>query len=240
MIKIDLYNQTGDRDMVPIPIDASDEETFAAIRKSQNRDLLDANGDYLNPTIRFKADDYAVEFQIFRINFKPSSYNDFVNVEPVVIETATATAINSRVLPNTKYYYMFRSVDVHDHISNPSVVYEVEIVKEGDMFFILSDTIELEEKPKPLVPTKAMKRFLTLNPAGHQDVMNSAIFGPEYTSVDDLDLSNGVNIFGNGQIESIFEDKKFKFRVTSKTTGRKLDLNIQFKIEYDKTKKEFV
>jgi hypothetical protein len=135
---------------------------------------------------------------------------------------------------------MFRSVDVHGHVSNPSVVYEVELVKESDMFFLLSNTIDLELAPKPLTSTKVMKKYLNLMPAGHQVVMNSNIFGSQYQSTDDLDLTDGVNIFGDGEIESIFEDKKFKVRLTSKSTGRKLDLNVKFKIEYEKTKKEYL
>jgi hypothetical protein len=91
-IKIDLYSQTGDRDMEPIPINISDVEEFDKIRQSQNRNLTDADGDFIIPTIRFKADDYAAEYQIFRINFKPTSYKDFSGL-PTVINAETATAI---------------------------------------------------------------------------------------------------------------------------------------------------
>ena len=35
------------------------------------------------------------------------------------------------IQPNTKYYYMFRSVDIHSHYSYPSEIYEVEMIEDA-------------------------------------------------------------------------------------------------------------
>ena len=40
------------------------------------------------------------------------------------------------VVPNTKYYYCFRAVDIHDNISNPTDLFEVEMFKEDEVIFL--------------------------------------------------------------------------------------------------------
>ena len=50
----------------------------------------------------------------------------------VVADGATAASKVDDIEPNKKYYYTFRAIDNHGNVSNPSSVYEIEMVKSND------------------------------------------------------------------------------------------------------------
>ena len=90
-------------------------------------------GDRSKP-IRFKADEPATGFEIFKLDKRPRQYLDFAEGEPIRIggeedSPSAASYIDTNIKPNKKYYYTFRSVDAHGKLSNPTAVYECELVK---------------------------------------------------------------------------------------------------------------
>jgi len=112
------------------------------------------------------------------------------------------------ILPNTKYYYTFRSIDLHEHISNPSPVYEVELIDEKGAVKPVIKLISIEpEEPKTFA--KDCQKYIYLKPSLRQ-----------------LNFSEQENE------ESIFsiEDKKkkYKLRLSSKGSGKKIDINFSF------------
>ncbi len=239
-VKLDFNNQTGDVNLDPIFIEPGEKEQFDLIRKNQDRMLKDYDGNLIDSTIRFKSDDYADSFQIYRLDFRPSSYEDFSGNMILDLHTAQAMAYNDSVRPNKKYYYMFRSVDVHGHVSNPSHVYEVEVVSEDDVSFLLTKVIEMKDlKSKATSLTKPLNQFLSISPADFQFAFKRYLQNAEFNSAYDLPLSGDTNIFGEGLEESLFDnDKKYKVRLTSKTTGRKIDINLKFLVEHELTDKQ--
>ena len=81
---------------------------------------------------------------------KPKSYQDFKNgyvkiaetdVNPFTAQSATAASFIDSIEPNKKYYYTFRAVDVHDKISNPSPVYQVEIINDNGTILPISRSV---------------------------------------------------------------------------------------------------
>ena len=65
-----------------------------------------------------------------------------------------------------------------------------------------------------------------IEPSLRQTFLNFDTFDENWTSEDVLNLSEQLE-FGNSE-DKLF-GKKFKIRVTSKQTGRKLDVNVNFK-----------
>ena len=103
----------------------------------------------------YKTDDYVREFQVYRLLEKPETYSDFAGNIVASLKTgqiartsdesirnfkASSASLVDKVQPNTKYYYMFRSVDTHGLVSYPSHVYEVELVdNDGAVYPIIKN-----------------------------------------------------------------------------------------------------
>ena len=176
-----------------------------------------------------------MEFEIFRIDKKPTSYQDFMPSSKNLIATvghgkSNFGFIDSTLEPNKDYYYMVRETDVHKNHSNPSPIYLARIVhKEAEapytifkMFFIE----ELQDKKETFF--KKFMKYIRLQPSLEQRIINEDVLedytGSELKNNQDscFDLSVGIN-----EVKKSVWGRKFKFRFTSKKTGRKFDLNLQ-------------
>jgi hypothetical protein len=189
----------------------------------------------------FGTDDYPAAYQVYRLDRPPESYRDFENNLHATIETsgsaigrATAQSYDDIILPNTNYYYTFRSIDTHDQISPPGPVYKVQMVDNHGLIYpaITTHLVQTRGEKKPL--QKPVRQFLHVGAALAQTLINTdgltsaALENP--TGIPDM--SPGPN--GEG-IWTTYEnsvtpgpDKTFKIRLTSKQTGKKIDLNLNF------------
>jgi hypothetical protein len=131
---------------------------------------------------------------------------------------------------------MFRSVDARGNISNPSSVYEVELITLED------GTSSPKQAVLPLIRAfkfpvfdttktkKDFRKYLMIKPAPNQSVINN---------IETNNVSFGIPLAGDENFKSIFSEKdvtggkKFKLRITSKSTGRKMDLNFEFKQKHE-------
>jgi len=185
--------------------------------------LKDAN-EYM-----FRTDDNPAYFEMFRTTTPPESYLDFKDAEYSLLDTDGLSSVSLRdgLIANTKYYYIFRTIDIHNNLSNPTTVYEIELVSaDGAVYLVVKDY----EFPKPeMKPRKDGRKYLNIAPAFEQSVLNA----PQ-TLNDGFSYANRDPVLGIRDISTFDEDRKFKIRLTSKSTGRKIDLNVKFKL----TKKE--
>ena len=124
------------------------------------------------------------------------------------------------VIPNQKYYYMFRALSYHDTPSNPTAVYEVELIEKSDETKLMVKEYKFPDE-KDYSYTKKMKRFMKISPNLEQLIFNGDFDPQTLNDIGSLErkLFPGKNI-----------TKKFKIRVTSKHTGKKMDINVTFKI----------
>ena len=149
----------------------------------------------------------ALKFQIFRTKNKPMSYTDFE-----LYDTIAETFLKDAVSPNQKYYYTFRAIDVHGHISNPTEVYEVELIDDHGSVKPMIRIFNFEE-PKYFDAVKECQKYLMIKPNLKQLYYNS-----EKDSID--------HMFNDSDTSGV--RRRFKVRITSKSTGKKIDLNIDF------------
>ena len=203
-----------------------------------------AQGSPFPPILEYRADDTPEAFEVFRIDppiteeeilsneasqyYPPLSFDNFrnnANYRSISAPDTSSKSLIEEIEPNLSYYYTFRTVDYHDNISNPSVVYEIKIVNDGGATYLL---IKLYEFPKlKRRNTKPMKRYLNVAPAIEQ-VIRTNTLDP-----------NSQNILLGTQDESVFDtSKSFKIRLTSKKTGKKIDLNVKFDIKNNITSEE--
>jgi hypothetical protein len=230
-----LDNQTGTIKDHPKEINLTeDSERFASLRSIQ--------GIPLGAPITFEGDDPADFFEIYRLTKKPSSYIDFSSDNEYMTVNAMAGGFADTIVPNTKYYYTFRTVDIHGNISNPSPVYEIEMVEEDGAVFPLIKIVDFEIE-KNTEPTQDFKRLLYLKPSTSQavviekgnigdnllfsdDELGQNQYSPNLDSAENVEIKLGESeqdLFG-----SATNPKKFKIRISSKKTGRKMDLNVKF------------
>ena len=91
--------------------------------------------------IHFETDDYIKQYQVFRIDKKPHTYSDFADGTHEILANGQTDFVDS-LIPNKKYYYTFRSEDHHGYISNPTVIYEIEIVEDSGAVYPIIKVVD--------------------------------------------------------------------------------------------------
>ena len=184
-------------------------------------------------------------YEVFRVSTMPKSYSDFANGFVSVAESTTNLSINTingfgngeleqpysysnspksaeftdMVAANVKYYYLFRELTEHNNPSNPTEILEVELIEDADETYVVVNPFVFEEQ-KDYTYKKEMKRFMQIVP------------NPQQTDINEETLDGVSSAEGYTPVLGPFPEelwnKKFKIRLTSKHTGKKIDVNIQF------------
>ena len=194
-----------------------------------DRDLSSAD------MIRFKSDDPATTFETYRIDHYPKSIMDFAGNQLRIDYNRRADNFSfiDNIDSDKKYYYTFRCEDIHSHVSNPSPIYEVELVTFNDAVRLNVRVIEPENitRKKRLAEQsfKNLKQFLHLVPSFRQDVFNM----PTNNRFSSVQHTKEEDLFGTEDTEKIW-GKTFKIRVRSLNTGKEVDFNFKFKVKVDK------
>jgi hypothetical protein len=225
---INLSGNSGDIEEMPVIITDADADFYKKYREARGLDE--------DAPIRFASDDAAGRFEIYRTDVPPKSYEDFrTSLYAIVgaVDVASAS-MKSKVETNKKYYYTFRAIDQHDNRSNPSPVYQVEIVENNGMMFFLSSVYEFPTMEDKTTHARTFQRFLKINPNMIQSLVNIEETFPD-AYIDDASAYSapGDRVILGKAGQDVWE-KNFKLRVTSKHTGRKFDINLTCKTQYNK------
>lgn len=172
--------------------------------------------------------------EVYRIDYMPTSISDFdekqilqQDLKMVDHDYAHSNVhIYSKVATNKKYYYYFRIVNEAGSPAIGSNIVEAEMVDDGGYKFAVFNVYyesELEVKPFNR-PIQSFKKLLNIVPNIENLILND----------EDIDYSDtSDNQIGNvqfGQSDSPVWDKTFKIRLTSKKTGKKIDINLTHKL----------
>jgi hypothetical protein len=216
-----LNGRTGEEKLETINILDSDQEITSLYKKN------------LNNTVLYKSDDIAKRFEIMKLDRKPNSYADFskgfikvvnTDVDPSTPQEASAATFIDTIEPNKKYYYCFRTVDTHEKISNPTQIFELEMINEKGMVFPIIKNYEFE-KPS-YSNAKEMRRFIKIKPASQHILMNREISQIDGDTTAQQSLQK-INL-GLSDV-AVPWGKTFKMVVTSKQTGKKCEFKFKFK-----------
>ena len=176
-------------------------------------------------------------YEIYRTKTPPQQEGDFANSYlttvddqsgfsfPISMNVPEGTLDNmdgffeDYPIVNEKYYYAFRSLTYHGTPSNLTVPYEIELQRDSDEYKINISQYQYP-KDKTYDMQKKAKRILKITPN-----IERLLFSTEE------DKSNWK--LDAGTLVDFGTTKTFKIRVTSKHTGKKIDLNINFKLSKD-------
>jgi len=214
-ILINLSTNYGQITMPAVPIFEEDKINFGKKLISQGKTGYAERG--LN-TLLFRGDDSASHYQILRLTEKPYNYSAFKNAELMRINAETPS-FKDTLIPNKLYYYTMRTVDEHGNVSNPSPIYEVKLISNSGIIYPQIRIIVPEPSNRGLSNIKQCKRYLAIVPAFEQ--------------LEPTDNPNArTPIVGKGLFEPN-KKKRFKIRLTSKSTGRRVDVNVRFEHKHN-------
>jgi hypothetical protein len=228
-VLLSMNSNVGFYELDPVSITGEDEALIAAIREAQKR-----------PTgpVEYKTDDKSTTFQVFRLERSPASYNDFDGNMIATVDTTfqkdknyflPSAAFVDNILPNVTYYYTLRVVDNHGHVSNPSPIYQFRMVDDSGAVYPLIEVVQL--RPPGFFTkrkTKSMRKYIQLIPSLPQTLLNEEqLFngGPRISP----QINDSFNSLPIGVMNEGVWDQKYKVRLVSKKTGRKIDINLEFK-----------
>ena len=195
------------------------------------------NGRDLDGNFKFKTYGDQGLYEIFRLENPPKSYSDFrdAKIGEVSMPFETTDAIfRNHVVPNKKYYYMFRSVNQKGMVSNPTMVYETTLLVDADDSKIVTDTYHFP-KPRDKESALGFRKLLRITPAVEHILFNESqpvLFGKRSLigTLDNLNL---------GIRDKAVWGRKFKIRIKSKTSGKMIDIILNVDLTKNKTEEEF-
>jgi len=220
---INLNGNMGTYELDPIIITDADANFIKNYR--------DARGLSGADPILYESDDPVSEFEVYRTTDPPFSYTDFSDnlLRTVSSDVATSVSFVDNISPNTKYYYTFRSIDVHGNRSNPTDVYIIELVEYDGMIFFNQSIYEFGDVDYNNVKTsRSFKRYFQVNPNLIQSLIDYEKTFPDGDTSSALKATS-VSV---GRADTPVWDKRFKIRITSKNSGKKFDINFTCKTQF--------
>jgi len=130
-------------------------------------------------------------------------------------------------MPNKRYYYVTKAIDVYDDISYMSEILSVEIVDDGGVVFPLIERYKIKKKDTSK-KSIAFKRKLRIKPSFLQGAPNKDKTVKQNTQVLGF-IEDGNSVFTEKIKDQAGAAKHlFKIRIISNKTKRKIDLNVRF------------
>ena len=213
-ILISLNINYGERITPTIPI--FQEDTFKIKEQHEYQKQFGMNWPYL----KYKTDDARNTFKIWRTTKKPNGWNAFNHDGDLskTLDFEKNTAYEDHLHPNVDYYYFARAHDAHNNISMPTEIFHVRIVKEGGFPpYLVVKTHKFDDRIYQYeIPFRKYLK-IDLKDGVRKLVDSSKKIGEANYSFNKVDTGLKISPL-----------KKYKLRITSNKTGKKLDINLDF------------
>jgi hypothetical protein len=217
----------GAQDALPVAITAEDQTLWTNYANSNN---LLANEEVSTDSVsRIQS------IEIYRIDKKPTAYTDFADNQLSIISlrtenvrtTVSKTRFIDKIRVNKKYYYLFRGLNEHGIPTHASQIYEAQLIDDGGYKYSLFDVVHKEDFDTSVYvnPSNNFKKLFHLKPNLSHLVLDTS--NMDYTNTAAENLEDLIV----GTADELIWDKIFKIRLTSKKTGKRIDLNITYNLE---------
>lgn len=218
-IRIFMNHNVGSHISIPKYLNNEENSYFKKIHALQKslkyRQLADNK-------VLFREDDVGNKYEIYKIEHYPESYSDFDSNLIQIPDSefiAPSYTYFDLIEPNKKYYYMFRTKDVHNQLSDMSYIYEVELFNDEGVIIPNIKIVEPRIEQPNKIPFKKFKKRVKIRPN-----LGQLLYSKN---------ANGAEKFGASEFGSIL-NKNLCLRVTSKQTGR----IVEYKFKFVTTKQE--
>lgn len=221
-IKINVNTSVGRKEVIPFGFDNNELKKFNKFKDSQNR---------RDNKIMFQSDEPNQFFEMYMLEEAPKNYYDFIKGKKVTIlnNNSSAGATEAILTPNKVYYFTFRGFDYHGNFSNPTVVYTAELVNDSGAIYPIFGIYDFNKDEKR-EPVKTLERFLSVQPS-----IYNTLFDPEKNNFDNIkDPKLILNAIKIGTNYPGVWGKRVKLRLTSTSSGKKIDINVLFDINKEK------
>lgn len=223
LLKINLNTAIGKKTLKPIFFNNEEKQMAEKIAESQ-----DVIGNLQQMELTFNSEEPSDYFEMYRLENPPKNYFDFLAGQKTIIDNnnSSAGSIDDKILPNRKYYYTFRSIDYHKHVSNPTIIYQVEIVSDKGVIYPIIKMFEPQDFSLKET-SRQFKRYLSVVPSFGNTLIDLEKNNNFMGATNSKDVLKNALI---GMNNTTVWNKKFKIRLTSISTGKKIDLNLIFNI----------
>lgn len=179
-------------------------------------------------------------YEIYRLDKPPERKEDFADAflttvdesvdsgnldvtgHPIKTINVDYARFTDFIIPNRKYYYAFRTLTYHGTPSQLTEPVEIELQKDSDEYKIVVKQYRYPVLVDYSYQRKA-KRLIRILPN-----IERLLFSKE-------EDKNNWELDSGSLVSNLGGSKTFKIRVTSKHTGKKMDLNVTFRLNKDDT-----
>lgn len=213
----------------PVVVEEEDRQLFVSIRNSQKN--------FTPAPILFSSDEPPVGYEVFRLETLPESVREFagnkMTVRSVTAEdkASDGTMFEHAIRPNQDYYYMFRTLDFHGKVSNPTDIFHFKLIDDQGAIVPHLKTIPISSLGPKLSSQREMRRFLEIKPSIRQVSMPESQFRGK-TSDDISSVKVGTANISNTPGQSILQST-FIVELKSKKTGKSIYINVDYSLNND-------
>jgi hypothetical protein len=172
--------------------------------------------------------------EIFRMDTRPTNLTDFESnlyktISLKIKDTQqylSEYVFYDKVQTNKKYYYIMRFLNEKGSPGTLSPIIQAELIDDGGYKYSLFENIFEEDlvEERSTNPSTPFKKLMHILPTPAQLFLNTENIDFTQTAVSQLS-----NLKVGSTDNSLF-DNTFKVRLTSKKTGKKIDLNLTFNL----------
>ena len=166
--------------------------------------------------------DNTLRFELHYESFHPRQFPKTITQRDINLKQAY-----DRIPSNKKYYYVFRTLNENVMPGYMQEIVEAEYINDGGYRYATFNTLyeeDLEEHPfKETI--KKTKKLFQIVPTTSQTILDTE--GADFEATAREAIETGTVRLGTA--EDLIWDKTFKVRLTSRKTGKKIDLNVTYK-----------
>lgn len=178
--------------------------------------------------VKYKSDSLPSHYEMMFLMDPPENFQSFSTAETIIVESSSPL-IHIELTPNVERYVVFRAHD-QSGISNPTAVFLLENVNNGDGSYLRFERYEMFKFPDDII---SFERNISIEPAFNQSIIDfrnllERLQEDLYNSAPRSETQDPMNL---GIEETSIWGEEFIFRFTSEHSGRVFDISVIYDYE---------